>query len=69
MRSLGLPYPQGYLDVAWRWLIQNHPHDSICGCSIDAVHEDMFYRFHQTRADRQPPDDRSDAPAGCQRAG
>ncbi len=44
---LGLPYPQGYLDVAWRWLIQNHPHDSICGCSIDAVHEDMFYRFHQ----------------------
>ena len=44
---LGLPYPQGYLDVAWKWLIQNHPHDSICGCSIDAVHEDMFYRFHQ----------------------
>jgi alpha-mannosidase/mannosylglycerate hydrolase len=45
--ALGLPYPQGYLDVAWKWLIQNHPHDSICGCSIDAVHQDMFYRFHQ----------------------
>jgi alpha-mannosidase/mannosylglycerate hydrolase len=44
---LGLPYPRGFLDVAWRWLIQNHPHDSICGCSIDRVHEDMFYRFHQ----------------------
>ena len=41
------PYPQGYLDVAWKWLIQNHPHDSICGCSIDAVHQDMVYRFHQ----------------------
>ncbi|MHB1354663.1 MAG: glycoside hydrolase family 38 N-terminal domain-containing protein [Anaerolineae bacterium] len=47
-------YPQGYLDVAWRWLIQNHPHDSICGCSIDSVHEDMKYRFSQCRgiADR-----------------
>lgn len=42
-----LPYPQGYLDTAWKWLIQNHPHDSICGCSIDAVHQDMVYRFHQ----------------------
>ncbi len=45
--ALGLPYPQGFLDVAWKWLIQNHPHDSICGCSIDSVHEDMLYRFHQ----------------------
>jgi alpha-mannosidase/mannosylglycerate hydrolase len=45
--ALELPYPQGYLDVAWKWLIQNHPHDSICGCSIDAVHEDMLYRFNQ----------------------
>ena len=23
----------------WRMLLQNHPHDSICGCSIDAVHD------------------------------
>ena len=44
---LGKCYPQGYLDVAWKWLLNNHPHDSICGCSIDAVHEDMRYRFHQ----------------------
>jgi hypothetical protein len=44
----GSEYPGGYLDVAWKWLLQNHPHDSICGCSIDAVHEDMVYRFHQT---------------------
>lgn len=41
------PPPHGYLDVAWKWLLQNHPHDSICGCSIDAVHEDMKYRFAQ----------------------
>jgi alpha-mannosidase len=30
---------------AWRYLIQNHPHDSICGCSIDQVHEEMETRF------------------------
>jgi alpha-mannosidase/mannosylglycerate hydrolase len=47
--ALGQEYPQGYLDVAWRWLLQNHPHDSICGCSIDTVHEDMKYRFSQCR--------------------
>jgi len=43
----GLAYPAGFLHVAWRWLLMNHPHDSICGCSIDAVHEDMKYRFAQ----------------------
>ncbi len=46
--ALGCEVPQGFLNVAWRWLIQNHPHDSICGCSIDAVHEDMKYRFSQS---------------------
>ncbi len=37
----------GYLDAAWRLEIQNHPHDSICGCSVDQVHRDMRYRFDQ----------------------
>lgn len=45
---LGFPYPAGYLQVAWRWLLQNQPHDSICGCSIDQVHKDMEYRFDQS---------------------
>jgi mannosylglycerate hydrolase len=36
-----------YFDLAWRHLIQNHPHDSICGCSIDQVHQEMLYRFDQ----------------------
>lgn len=39
----------GSLDLAWRWLLANHPHDSICGCSVDEVHEDMKYRFAQCR--------------------
>ncbi|PKL79030.1 MAG: hypothetical protein CVV27_02520 [Candidatus Melainabacteria bacterium HGW-Melainabacteria-1] len=30
---------------AWKYLLQNQPHDSICGCSIDEVHQDMLPRF------------------------
>lgn len=43
----GMDYPRGYLDVAWKYLLRNHAHDSICGCSIDQVHKDMEYRFDQ----------------------
>lgn len=42
-------YPHSYLRHAWRYLLQNHAHDSICGCSIDQVHRDMDYRFDQAR--------------------
>lgn len=31
----------------WRLLMENHPHDSICGCSIDQVHDEMRPRFDQ----------------------
>jgi mannosylglycerate hydrolase len=44
----GAPYPDGLLRVAWRHLLTNHPHDSICGCSIDQVHEEMRPRFDQS---------------------
>ena len=30
---------------AWDLLLQNQPHDSICGCSVGEVHEDNEYRF------------------------
>jgi len=33
------------LKHAWKSLIKNHPHDSICGCSIDSVHRMMKCRF------------------------
>jgi hypothetical protein len=42
-------HPDAFLQTAWKWLIKNHPHDSICGCSIDRVHEDMQFRFSQCR--------------------
>src|SRR5439155_17237117 len=42
---LGAPYPRGELWEAWRLLLQNQPHDSICGCSIDQVHREMGIRY------------------------
>src|SRR5262249_10964453 len=33
--------------LAWKLALANHPHDSICGCSIDQVHRDMEHRFDQ----------------------
>lgn len=47
--TLGCEYPAQMLHIAWKWLLQNQPHDSICGCSIDQVHQDMLYRFSQCR--------------------
>jgi alpha-mannosidase len=45
----GAPYPDGELRYAWKTLLQNHPHDSICGCSIDAVHDENMTRFARAR--------------------
>ncbi|MBM3237256.1 hypothetical protein FJZ31_13265 [Candidatus Poribacteria bacterium] len=46
---LGKEYPQDYLRYAWKLLMQNHPHDSICGCSTDQVHAEMMPRFAQVQ--------------------
>lgn len=43
------PLRKAYYDLAYKYLIRNHPHDSICGCSIDQVHRDMHYRFDQVQ--------------------
>ncbi|MCH8066243.1 MAG: hypothetical protein IIC90_10545 [Chloroflexi bacterium] len=37
----------GLLDRAWRLLLENQPHDSICGCSVDQTHEEMRPRYDQ----------------------
>lgn len=34
-----------FIDLAWKFLLQNQPHDSICGCSNDEIHREMEYRF------------------------
>jgi alpha-mannosidase len=41
------PYPAADLRLAWRDLLRNQPHDSICGCSCDEVHRDMLVRYEQ----------------------
>jgi mannosylglycerate hydrolase len=40
-------YPTHELDLAWKLLLLNHPHDSICGCSVDEVHRENEQRFEQ----------------------
>ncbi len=45
----GAPYDAALLWKAWEFLVQNHPHDSICGCSVDQVHREMIPRFDQSR--------------------
>ncbi len=49
MAGTPFKYPTGQIHHAWKTLLQNHPHDSICGCSIDAVHEENMTRFARTR--------------------
>ncbi len=39
-----------YFRFIWKTLMQNHPHDSICGCSVDWVHSEMVTRFHKVQA-------------------
>ncbi len=45
--ALGGEVDHGLLDFAWQVALQNHPHDSICGCSVDAVHAQMEARFQR----------------------
>ncbi|MFW9821759.1 MAG: alpha-mannosidase [Candidatus Thorarchaeota archaeon] len=39
-------YPKDYILTGIKWLQKNAPHDSICGCSIDQVHDEMIVRFN-----------------------
>ncbi|MGT2716401.1 alpha-mannosidase [Streptococcus respiraculi] len=41
---------QDQLTYAWKTLLQNAPHDSICGCSVDEVHREMEVRFEKAKA-------------------
>ncbi|WP_036746647.1 alpha-mannosidase [Paenibacillus sp. UNC451MF] len=44
----GHTYPKHLFTYAWKTLMQNHPHDSICGCSVDEVHREMMTRFDKS---------------------
>ena len=40
-------YDRDFFRYAWKLLMWNHPHDSICGCSHDQVHREMVPRFDE----------------------
>ena len=45
--ALGREHPGALLNLAWKYLLANQAHDSIAGCSVDLVHEDVEYRNRQ----------------------
>lgn len=46
----GGEYDSDVFLYAWKTLMQNHPHDSICTCSCDEVYEEMKSRFAKALA-------------------
>ncbi|MFH1738366.1 MAG: glycoside hydrolase family 38 C-terminal domain-containing protein [bacterium] len=47
--SLGADYPTSAVSLAWKYILQNHPHDTICGAGADQMEKDLHYRFDQSR--------------------
>ncbi len=47
---LGAEYPKTYLDLAWRYLLQCHPHDTIAGTGVDQIEQDVHHRLDQCRS-------------------
>ncbi len=45
----GFDTNNNYLRLAWKLLVQNSSHDSIGGCSLDEVHEDMINRYKHVK--------------------
>jgi mannosylglycerate hydrolase len=45
----GLAWPERLLELAWRRVIENSAHDSICGCSSDEVSRQVLVRFDEAR--------------------
>ena len=41
------PVDREYMRFLWKLFMENHPHDSICGCSQDAVHKHMMDRYER----------------------
>ncbi len=43
----GTAWPKRLLDLAWRRLIENSAHDSVCGCSVDEVSAQVLVRCYE----------------------
>jgi len=46
--ALGGKYPTKVLEHAWKLLLKNHPHDTICGAGIDQMEKDLVHRAEQS---------------------
>lgn len=42
---LGRDINDRYIEIAWELIVQNSAHDSIGGCSLDEIHDDMMSRY------------------------
>jgi hypothetical protein len=43
------PWPESLLHVAWREMVRNSAHDSICACSVDDVVDAVLHRYAEAR--------------------
>ncbi|MGY6499282.1 MAG: glycoside hydrolase family 38 N-terminal domain-containing protein [Acidimicrobiales bacterium] len=43
--SVGAPWPRRFLEIAWRQVVVNSAHDSVCACSIDEVCDAVLVRY------------------------
>ena len=41
-------WPASFLDFAWRDVIRNAAHDSICACSVDEVNDTVLHRYAES---------------------
>ncbi len=48
--NYGNEYKKDVINFAWKEMLKNHAHDSICGCSVDAVHRECMSRFEKSTA-------------------
>jgi len=44
---LGAGYPTHALDLANHYVLQNHAHDSLGGCGLDEINDEVEFRFRQ----------------------
>ncbi len=42
-------YPERLLELAWREVVRNSAHDSICACSVDDVVDAVLHRYAEAR--------------------
>jgi len=42
-------WPAAFLDVAWKQMVRNSAHDSICACSVDEVVDAVLHRYAEAR--------------------